>query len=99
MIRQRAAERNAAHEALRRHDALQTFPAITAEWISPSVGKTLLAHGAEGREDEVQQCRHPGPPMRLDGTGLSYAREVFQLRHDGQRSNHEGWVAPHATQW
>ena len=99
MPRRQPAEWNAADEALRRHDAREPLPTIPAQWISPPLAETLLTHGAEGREDEVQQRRHPGPPMRLREPGPSYAREVFQLRHDGQRSNHEGCVAPHATQW
>ena len=41
---------------------------------------------------------NPDPPMELNGPGWSYAREVFQLRHDGQRSNQDGCVEPQATQ-
>src|SRR5262249_58070108 len=65
VTRQRRPERYPAHDALRRHNAIESFPAIPAEWIFPPVVETSPTYGAEGREDEVQQRRHPGPSLRL----------------------------------
>src|SRR5262245_66202687 len=65
VTRQRRPERYPAHDALWRHDALEPLPALPAEWTPPPLVETSPTYGAEGREDEVQQRRHPGPPLRL----------------------------------
>ncbi len=91
-------EGQAAHPAVRWGDAIETLPADAAEWISPAFPEAPLADRTERRKDEIQQRGDPGPPARPNGRGRPYGRDVFQRRHEGQRSNHDGWVAPHATQ-
>ena len=53
---------------------------------------------AERRKDEVQQIADPEASVCPGPRGRRYGRDVFQRRHDGQRSNQEEWVVPHAAQ-
>src|SRR5262249_19586112 len=65
VTRQRRPERDPPHDAMWRDRPPRPPPALPPEWISPPVVETSPTYGAEGREDEVQQRRHPGPPLRL----------------------------------
>ncbi len=86
-----------AHAAQRRPDALERIPAITAQRVAPAGAEAPLADGTERREHEIEERGDPLSSPR--GTGSrGYGWEVFQRRHDGHRSNQDGWVVPHDAQ-
>ena len=62
-------DRDAAATAPRGPDALEAFPARSAQWVTPVRAQHRATHGTERREDEVERRGNPGPPARGGGFG------------------------------
>jgi hypothetical protein len=92
-------EGKAACPAVRADDALDSLPTGSTEGVPTALTEALATDRTERREYQIQERSGPALPAGKGGRAGRYGRDVFQRRHDGQRSTQRAWLTPHAEQW